>query len=136
MVGRRQSSERGDEKKEVKISSKEEKTNTHEEEENKKEEEERKKGGRQKEKKMRDLSPKVVLRCSLSKFGINTLQQCGNNTLVLLDMPPCKWTFQTIMNGSSANFLRTFSKRNQSFYFFIYWYLDMDISANFARLSR
>ena len=89
-----------------------------------------------KEKKMRDLSPKVVLRCSLSKFGINTLQQCGNNTLVLLDMPPCKWTFQTIMNGSSANFLRTFSKRNQSFYFFIYWYLDMDISANFARLSR
>ena len=78
---------------------------------------------------MRDLSPKVVLRCSLSKFGINTLQQCGNNTLVLLDMPPCKWTFQTIMNGSSANFLRTFSKRNQSFYFFIYWYLvlDMDI---------
>ena len=82
-----------------------------------------------KEKKMRDLSPKVVLRCSLSKFGINTLQQCGNNTLVLLDMPPCKWTFQTIMNGSSANSLRTFSKRNQSFYFFIYWYLvlDMDI---------
>ena len=78
---------------------------------------------------MRDLSPKVVLRCSLSKFGINTLQQCGNNTLVLLDMPPCKWTFQTIMNGSSANSLRTFSKRNQSFYFFIYWYLvlDMDI---------
>ena len=55
VVGRRQSSERGDEKKEVKISSKEEKINTHEEEENKKEEEERKKGGRQKVKRRKGI---------------------------------------------------------------------------------
>ena len=55
MVDKRQSSERGNEKKEAKISSKEEKTNTHEEEENKKEEEERKKGGRQKVKRRKGI---------------------------------------------------------------------------------